>query len=193
MKVYDADHIRNVTLVGHQGSGKTMLAEAMLFNSGAVNRMGSITDGNTVSDYHPSEIERQMSVFSSLLHVEKDGHKINILDTPGYPDFVGEVVTSMKVADSAVFVINASEGVQVGTELAWSTAQKAEIPSMFVVNHLDKPDTNFQDLVDQVQKRFGRGATVVQIAGGSGTRSIIDVLLMKQISYPDNSGKPQDQ
>lgn len=191
MKVYDADHIRNVTLVGHQGSGKTMLAEAMLFNSGAINRMGSITDGNTVSDYHPSEIERQMSVFSSLLHVEKDGHKINILDTPGYPDFVGEVVTSMKVADSAVFVINASEGVQVGTELGWSTAEKAEIPSMFVVNHLDKPDTDFQDLIDQVQGRFGRGATVVQIAGGSGTRSIIDVLLMKQISYPDNSGKPQ--
>lgn len=191
MKVYDADHIRNVTLVGHQGSGKTMLAEAMLFNAGALKRMGSITDGNTVSDYHPSEIERQMSVFSSLLHVEKDGHKINILDTPGYPDFVGEVVTSMKVADTAIFVMNAVEGVQVGTELAWSTAAAAEIPSMFVVNHLDKPDSNFKELVDQVQGRFGRGATVVQIAGGGGTRSIIDVLLMKQISFPDGSGKPQ--
>ncbi len=191
MKVYDADHIRNITLVGHQGSGKTMLAEAMLFNNGAINRMGSITDGNTVSDYHPSEIERQMSVFSSLLHIEKGGHKINILDTPGYPDFVGEVVTSMKVADTAVFVINASEGVQVGTELAWSTAHKAEVPCMFVLNHLDKPDTDFNDLIEQIQGRFGRGATVVQIAGGSGTRSIIDVLLMKQISYPDNSGKPQ--
>ena len=191
MKVYDADHIRNVTLVGHQGSGKTMLAEAMLFNAGSINRMGSIVDGNTVSDYHPSEVERQMSVFSSLLHVEKDGHKINILDTPGYPDFVGEVVTSMKVADTALFVINAAEGVQVGTELAWSTAAQAELPSMFVLNHLDKPDTDFNDLIEQIRGRFGRGATVVQIAGGSGTRSIIDVLLMKQISFPDDSGKPQ--
>lgn len=191
MKVYDADHIRNVTLVGHQGSGKTMLAEAMLFNTGAIQRMGSIEDGNTVSDYHPSEIERQMSVFSSLLHVEKGGHKINLLDTPGYPDFVGEVVTSMKVADTAVFVINAAEGVQVGTELAWSTATAAENPCMFVLNHLDKPDTNFEDLIGQIQGRFGRGATVVQIAGGSGSRSIIDVLLMKQITYPDDSGKPQ--
>ncbi len=191
MKVYDADHIRNVTLVGHQGSGKTMLAEAMLFNAGGLNRMGSIEDGNTVSDYHSSEIERQMSVFSSLLHIEKQGHKINLLDTPGYPDFVGEVVTSMKVADSAVFVINAAEGVQVGTELAWATATAAQIPSMFVLNHLDKPETDFEELIDQIQGRFGRGATVVQIAGGSGSRSIIDVLIMKQISYPDNSGKPQ--
>ncbi len=191
MNVYDADHIRNIALVGHQGSGKTMLAEAMLFNAGSINRMGSITDGNTVSDYHPSEIERQMSVFSSLLHVEKDGHKINILDTPGYPDFVGEVVTSMKVADSAVFVINAAEGVQVGTELAWSTAAKAELPSMFVINHLDKPNTDFAELVEQLQGRFGRGATIVQIAGGSGTRSIIDVLVMKQLTYEAEAKKPK--
>ena len=97
MNVYDADHIRNVVLVGHQGSGKTMLAEAMLYVSGATRRMGSIEEGNTVSDYQESEKERQMSVFTSLLHAEWKGHKINILDTPGYPDFVGEVVMAMKV------------------------------------------------------------------------------------------------
>ena len=105
MKLYDADHIRNVVLVGHQGSGKTMLAEAMLYNTGALKRMGSIEEGNTISDYHPSEVERQMSVFSSLLHVERDGHKINVLDAPGYPDFAGEVITALKVADTAVFVL----------------------------------------------------------------------------------------
>ena len=122
MNVFDAGHIRNVVLVGHQGSGKTSLAEAMLFVSGTIHRMGSANEGNTVSDYHTSEKERQMSIFSSLLHAEWDNHKINIIDTPGYPDFVGEVAGAMKVADTAVFVMNATEGVEVGTELAWAYA-----------------------------------------------------------------------
>lgn len=190
MKIYDADHIRNVVLVGHQGSGKTMLAEAMLYNTGTLNRMGSIEEGNTVSDYHPSEVERQMSVFSSLLHVERDGHKINVLDAPGYPDFGGEVITAMKVADTAVFVIHANEGVQVGTELAWGYAERAAIPAMFVLNQLDRGDTDFRALVAQIQDRFGRGATIVQLPGGSGTRSIIDVLLMKQLYFEEGSGSP---
>ena len=189
MKIYDADHIRNVVLVGHQGSGKTMLAEAMLFNSGSINRLGSIEEGTTVSDYHPSEVERQMSVFSSLLHIERDGHKINVLDAPGYPDFAGEVITSLKVADTAVFVIHAMEGVQVGTELAWGYGEKASIPSMFVLNQLDRGETDFRALVAQIQERFGRGATVVQLPGGSGTRSIIDVLLMKQLYFEAGTGK----
>lgn len=190
MKVYDANHIRNAALVGHQGSGKTMLAEAMLYNTGVLSRMGTIEEGNTVSDYHPSEVERQMSVFSSLLHVERDGHKLNILDTPGYPDFSGEVITALKVSDTAVFVLNAMEGVQVGTELAWGYAEKANVPSMFVLNQLDRSETNFRDLVAQIQKRFGRGATVVQLPGGPGTRSVIDVLLMKQLYFPEGAGAP---
>ena len=165
MNVYDADHIRNVAFVGHLGSGKTMLSEAMLFNAGSIKRMGSISDGSTVSDYHPSEVERQMSVFASLLHVEHKGCKLNVLDTPGYPDFVGEVVTSLRVADTAVFVINAAEGIQVGTELAWSSANKANIPCMFVLNHLDRDDAKFRDIVTQIQEQFGRGATIVQLPG----------------------------
>ncbi len=185
MNVYDADHIRNVALVGHQGSGKTMLAEAMLYVSGALNRMGAIEDGSTVSDYHPSEKERQMSIFASLLHAEWKGHKINIIDTPGYPDFVGEVITAMKVADTAVFVMNAVEGVQVGTELAWTYGEMTNKPSMFVVNHLDKSESDFRGLVRQIKERFGHGATVVQIPGGAGTRTIIDVLLMKQLRFPE--------
>ena len=190
MNVYDANHIRNVALVGHLGSGKTMLTEAMLLNAGAVQRMGTITEGTTVSDYHPSEVERQMSVFASLVHVEKGGYKINVLDTPGYPDFVGEVITSLKVADTAIFLINAVEGIQVGTELAWNSSNKANIPCMFVLNHLDRSEAKFREIVEQIQEQFGRGATIVQLPGGSGTRSIIDVLVMKQLYYAAGSSTP---
>ena len=192
MRAYDADHIRNVALVGHQGSGKTTLAEAMLFVSGALQRAGTIEEGSTVSDYHPSEAERQMSIFASLLHAEWKGHKINIFDTPGYPDFVGEVIASLKVADTAIYVMNAAEGVQVGTELAWTYGTMTEKPSMFVINHLDQGEADFRALVGQLQERFGRGATVVQLPGGAGTRSIIDVLLMKQLTFPEGkAGQPE--
>src|SRR5690606_4552534 len=190
MNVYDADHIRNVALVGHQGSGKTMLAEAMLLSSGAIRRMGSIEANNTVSDFHPSEHEWQMSVFASLLHAEWKGHKINILDTPGYPDFMGEVIASLKVADTAIFVMNAIEGVQVGTELAWTYGEMIQKPSMFVINHMDNPSADFRMLVSQLKERFGNGATVVQLPGGAGSRTIIDVLLMKQLTFPEDGGEP---
>ncbi|WP_397547183.1 elongation factor G [Rhodothermus marinus] len=192
MKVYEATHIRNVALVGHQGSGKTMLTEAMLYTAGVISRMGSIEEGNTVSDYHPSEKERGMSVFTSLLHVPWQDHKINVLDTPGYPDFVGEVLAALRVADLAIYVMNAVEGVQVGTELAWEYGLKQEIPSMFVVNHLDRAESDFRTLVAQIKERFGRGATVVQIPAGTGTRTIIDVLHMKQLTYPKGSLKPEE-
>lgn len=191
MEVYDAEHIRNIALVGHQGSGKTMLSESMLLASGALPRLGSIQDGSTVSDYHPSEKEKQMSVFTSLLHAEWKDHKINILDTPGYPDFVGEVVAALKVADTAVYVMDAREGVQVGTELAWGVGVEQKMPSMFVLNHLDQAESDFRTIVDQIQERFGRGATLVQIPAGEGTRSIIDVLLMKQLTYPEGSTEPE--
>ncbi|MDX1740646.1 MAG: GTP-binding protein, partial [Rhodothermales bacterium] len=191
MKVYDGAHIRNVALVGHQGSGKTMLAEAMLYASGAINRMGAIEEGSTVSDYHPSEKEREMSVFASLVHAEWEGHKINIIDTPGYPDFVGEVIGSLKVADTAIFVIDAAEGVQVGTELAWASADRSTVPAMFVVNHIDKPDIKFDEIIEQVRERFGRGATIVQFPTAGGSRTIVDVLLMKQLTFPEGKGSPQ--
>ncbi|MFW5973305.1 MAG: elongation factor G, partial [Bacteroidota bacterium] len=189
MKVYDAAHIRNVTLVGHQGSGKTLLSEAMLYASGAINRMGSIEDGSTVSDYHSSEKERQMSVFTSVLHAEWKGHKINILDTPGYPDFVSEVIASLKIADTALFVINAVDGVQVGTELAWTYADMTSTPSMFVINHIENEEVDFDQLVDSMKDRFGRGATVVQFPTNDGSRALIDVMIMKQLAYPPGEKK----
>ncbi len=188
MNIYDADHVRNVALVGHQGSGKTTLAEAMLYSAGAIPRMGLVEEGTTVSDYHPSEHERDMSVFTSLLHAEWEGHKINILDTPGYLDFVGETVAALKVADAALFVIDAGEGVEVGTELAWGYTERTETPAMFVMNKLDHAASNFEGALAKIRERFGRAATPVQIPGGTGTRSIIDVLLMKQIKF-DERGK----
>ncbi|MGA7305773.1 MAG: GTP-binding protein, partial [Rhodothermales bacterium] len=189
MKAYDSEQIRNIALVGHQGAGKTLLAEAMLYSAGVLNRMGQIETGSTVSDYHPSEIEREMSVFASMVHVEWDGVKINVLDTPGYPDFLGEVVSSLSAAEAAVFVINGAEGVQVGTEIAWQTAADLGIPAMFVINHLDRADASFDAVVGQIQDRFGRAATVVQFPGGPGSRSIVDVLVMKQLAYPSGARK----
>lgn len=191
MQIYDADHIRNVVLVGHQGSGKTALSEAMLHASGARNRLGRVEDGTTASDYHPTEKDREMSVFASLLHAEWKGHKINILDTPGYPDFVSEVIASMKVADTALYVMDARAGVQVGTELSWTYGEMTDTPAMFVLNHMDHAESDFRLLVKQVQERFGRSATVVQIPGGAGTRSIIDVLKMKQLYYPEGQTDPE--
>ena len=181
MNVYDAEHIRNIVLVGHQGSGKTSLAESMLLVSGKIRRLGTVSEGNTVSDYHPSEKERQMSIFSSLLHTEWRDHKINILDTPGYPDFVGEVAAAMHVADTAVFVMNAQEGIEVGTELSWGYAAENKKPSMFVINQIDRQHAGVDSLIAQIKQRFGAGATVLQFPGGE--RSIIDVLLMKELTF----------
>ena len=188
MTVYDADHIRNVALVGHQGTGKTTLAEAMLFSAGAVDRMGSVEAGTTASDHHDSEHERGASVFTSLLHAEWEGHKINVLDTPGTLDFTAEIITALKVADTAVFVVDAAEGVQVGTELAWTYATLTETPALFVLNKLDTADSDFETTLARVQDRYGRAATAVQLPGGAGTRTIVDVLLMKQLRF-DDAGK----
>ncbi|MEM6289479.1 MAG: elongation factor G [Bacteroidota bacterium] len=185
MTVYDADHIRNVALVGHQGSGKTTLAEAMLFDAGAIPRMGTVEAGTTASDFHDSEQERGMSVFTSLLHAEWKGHKINVLDTPGYLDFSAETITALKVADTALFVIDAAEGVQVGTELAWKYSTMSETPAMFVLNKLDTTGADFEAALAKIQDRYGRAAIPVQLPGGTGTRTIIDVLLMKQIRFDD--------
>jgi elongation factor G len=193
MNVYDAAHIRNIALVGHQGAGKTTLAEAMLYDAGVVPRMGNVEDGTTVSDYHPSERERGMSVFTSLLHAEWEGHKINILDTPGYADFVGETVAALRVADTALFVVDAGEGVQVGTEVAWAYTEQTQTPAMFVVNKLDQSDADFESAIQQMRERFGRSVTPVQIPGGAGTRTIIDVLLMKAVRFaPDGKATVED-
>ncbi len=191
MTVSSPTDLRNVALVGHQGSGKTALAEAILHVSGAIGRPGSVKEGTTQSDYHPSEQDRSMSIFTSLLHAEWNGRKINVLDTPGYPDFSSEVIAAMTVTDTAVYVMDARSGVEVGTEMAWTYGEQMDTPSLFVVNHIDHAESDFRMIVDEIEERFGRGATVVQIPAGAGSRSLVDVLHMKQLHYPEGETEPE--
>ena len=191
MTVTSPSDLRNVALVGHQGSGKTTLAEALLHAAGVIGRPGAVPEGTTQSDYHPSEQDREMSIFTTLLHADWHGHKINILDTPGYPDFSSEVIAAMKVIDTAVYVMDARSGVEVGTELAWSYGEQMETPSMFVVNHVDHADADVQGILDEIEDRFGRGATAVQFPCGAGSRSIVDVLRMEQLHYPEGETTPE--
>jgi elongation factor G len=193
MTVTDADQIRNVVLVGHQGSGKTALSEAMLHTSGALSRVGSVPEGTTTSDHRESEKERQMSIFATLLHAAWNDQKINILDTPGYPDFASEVIASMRVADTALYVLDARSGVQVGTEMAWSYGEQTDTPSLFVVNQIDQSDTDFRGIIDEIEDRFGRGAAVVQFPVGEDSRSLIDVLRMQQLYHPEGETEPEVQ
>jgi elongation factor G len=132
-----------------------------------------------------------MSIFTSLLYAEWNGRKINVLDTPGYPDFASEVIAAMKVVDTALYVMDARSGVEVGTEMAWSYGEQMETPSVFVVNHIDHAGSDFRAIIDEIEERFGRGATVVQLPAGAGTRSIIDVLRMRQLHYPEGETEPE--
>jgi elongation factor G len=193
MTMPDTRQIRNIALVGHQGSGKTALSEAMLHTSGVVPRAGSVTEGTTKSDHHESEQERRMSIFATLLHAAWDDKKINILDTPGYPDFASEVIASMRVADTALYVMDARSGVEVGTEMAWGYGEQTETPSLFVINHIDHSNADFSSIVDEIGNRFGRGATVVQLPAGEGTRTVVDVLQMRQLYYPEGETEPEVQ
>ncbi len=190
MKVYETSAIRNIALVGHQGSGKTSVAEAMLFATGAISRLGSVLEHSTVSDYHESEHKREMSIFATKMHAEYKSHKVNLLDTPGYPDFVGEVSASLHVADACLFVLNATDPVQVGTEVTWGYADKRGTPSLFLVNHVDRNGIDFPQIVAKLQERFSRSATVLQIPVGDGSRAIIDILQMKQLTFPEGNDAP---
>ncbi|RPI23505.1 MAG: elongation factor G, partial [Actinobacteria bacterium] len=166
MKVYPPDKIRNVVLVGHNGAGKTTLAEALLYRAGAIDRLGRIEDGNTVLDYDPEEQARRMSLSLSLAPVEWRGHKINLIDTPGYADFVGDVHAALRVADLAIFVISAVEGVEVQTEYAWRIAEELGVPRMVFVNKLDKERASFSRTLDQLRDRFGAGIAPIELPIG---------------------------
>lgn len=166
MKVFPPEKIRNVVLVGHNGSGKTTLAEALLYRAGAIDRLGRVEDGNTVLDYDPEEHSRGMSLSLALAPVEWRGHKINLIDTPGYADFVGDVHAAMRVADLAVFVVSAVEGVEVQTEYAWGVAEDLGIPRMVFINKLDKERASFQRTLDQLRNRFGAGIAPIELPIG---------------------------
>ena len=156
MKVYRTDEIRNVVLLGHGGSGKTSLAEAMAYVSGATNRMGKITDGNTISDFDKEEQKREFSISTSLIPIEWEKAKINILDTPGYFDFVGEVEEAVSAADAAVIVVSGKAGVEVGTEKAWELCDKYKLTRMIYVTEMDVDDASFRQVVQDLTDRYGK-------------------------------------
>ncbi len=193
MPTYDSNHVKNIALLGHAGSGKTTLAECMLFEAGITKRRGSIEQKNTVSDYHELEIERQSSVFASLLHTQWKDYKINIIDTPGYDDFVGEVISALRVADTGMMVLNAAVGVEVGTDIIWEYTDNYKTPTLFVVNQLDREDADFDKTLREAKTHFGGNVAAVQypVQTGAGFNSIIDVLNMVMYQYPPQGGKPQ--
>jgi elongation factor G len=190
---FDTSHVKNVVLLGHAGCGKTTLAECMLFEAGIINRRGSIEDTNTVGDYHPLEQERGNSIFSKLMHTKWRGYKINILDTPGYDDFVGEVISALRVADTGVMVLNAAMGVEVGTDIIWDYTEKFKTPMIFAVNKLDDDSADFDKTVQQAKDHFGSKITIVQYPRqqGAGFHEIIDVLRMTMYKFHDTGGKPE--
>jgi elongation factor G len=196
MKTYQPADIRNFAIVGHASSGKTMLSEAMLACSGVINRMGRIADGSTVSDYHVSEKNRQISVSASLLHTEWSGKKFNIIDTPGYLDFISEGLGALRVGDFALVVVHAQHGLGVGTERVWNYATNYGIPKMIVVNAVDKENVDFDAVVRQLQEHFGRHVfpLSVPVNAGPGFNKVLDVLRNEIVTYKtDSSGKYQEE
>jgi elongation factor G len=193
MKTYQADQIKNIALLGNSGSGKTILAEAMLFNGGVIERRGTIEAQNTVSDYRPIEHENGNSIYSTVLYTEYLNNKINILDTPGLDDFSGGVISSLFVTDCALVVINAQNGVEVGTEIHFRHTEQNHKPVIFVVNALDHEKANFDKSLDMIKERLSSDAVVVQypVNEGTGFDSIIDVLKMKMLRYAKDGGKAQ--
>ncbi|MEP6595331.1 MAG: elongation factor G [Ginsengibacter sp.] len=193
MPDFDTTHVKNVVLVGHSASGKTTLAESMLFEAGLIHRRGSVEEKNTVSDYTDLEKERGNSIFSKLLHAPWKGYKINILDTPGYSDFSGEVLTALRVSDTAVMLLNASAGVEVGTDVIWEYTEKLKTPMIFVVNQLDHPKADFTKTVQEAKNHFGNNVVIVQypINPGLNFNAIVDVLNMVMYKYNEEGGKPQ--
>lgn len=189
---FDTKDIRNVVLLGHSGSGKTTLAEAMLYEGKAITRRGKVEDRSTVSDYTDLEHERGNSLFSTLLHVNWKDSKINIIDTPGSDDFVGEIVSSLKVGDTGVVLLNARSGVEVGTELIWEYIERFKTPALFVINHLDHEKADFEATLEQARQRFGNHVLPVQypLNPGTGFNKIIDALRMVMYVFPEGGGKP---
>lgn len=194
---FDTRNIRNVALLGHSGSGKTTFAETMVFESKATTRRGTIEDGTTLSDYTEIEKERGNSIFGTQLHVSWKDSKINILDTPGFDDFVGEVIAALKVADTAVMVLNARNGVEVGTELAWENIQTNQTPALFVINQVDHEKSDYDTTLEQAQARFGGSNKVLPVQyplnQGEGFNTIVDALRMTMYVFSEEGGRPEKQ
>ncbi len=192
MKIYDEKYIKNVVFVGAHNSGKTTLAETMLFEAGLINRRGTIDGKNTISDYHDIEHERGNSIFATPLHTEWRNYKINIIDTPGLDDFIGEIISSIRVADTIVTVLNAQQGVEVGTEIIWNYIDKYHKPTLFVINQIDHINAKFDESFKSIKTLVGNNAVKIQYPLLiDGAQCIIDVLKMKMYKFSPEGGKPE--
>lgn len=192
MKIYETKNIRNLAIVGHAGSGKTTLSEAILFQSGAITRRGNIEDRNTTSDYNEIEHERGSSVFSTPMYAEFDNIKINIIDTPGYDDYIGEMIASQYVCESTAIILNAANTIEVGAENGMYYAEKFEKPTFFIINKIDNEQSRFDELVQELKTQYGSKTTLFQfpLNPGNSFDSIIDLILMKTVNY-NGSQEPQ--
>lgn len=193
MRVYQTNEIKNISLVGSSGSGKTTLAEAMLFESGLVKRRGSVEAGNTVSDYFPVEHEYGYSVFPTVLHVEWLNKKLNFIDCPGSDDFVGGLITSLSVTDTALMLINAQQGVEVGTQNQYRQIDKMGKPCIFVINQLDHEKADYENSIENLKENYGAKVIPIQfpISVGPSFHALIDVLLMKLYQWKPEGGAPE--
>ena len=192
MKVYQTNEIKNIALLGSKGSGKTTLAEAMLYECGVIKRRGTVEAKNTVSDYFPVEKEYGYSVFSTIFYAEFLGKKLNVIDCPGADDFVGNAITALNVTDTGVILINGQYGVEVGTQNIFRTTQSLKKPVIFAVNQLDGEKADFDNVYEQMREVFGNKLVLVQypLSTGPGFNAMIDVLLMKKYSWGPDGGVP---
>ena len=192
MRVYQTNEIKNIALIGSAGSGKTTLAEAMLFEAGIIKRRGTVEGKNTVSDYFPVEQEYGYSVFSTVMHVEWNNKKLNIIDCPGSDDFVGGAITALNVTDQAVILVNGQYGPEVGTMNSFRLTEKFNKPVIFLVNQLDRDNCDFESIMNNMRETYGKKCVEVQypIATGAGFNAVIDVLMMKKYSWKPEGGAP---
>jgi elongation factor G len=187
LKEYGAEAIKNIAFVGHGGSGKTSLSEILLYTAGEINRIGTISEGNTVSDYLENEIDKQISIQTSLMHIEWNNFKLNFLDTPGYTDFIGEVKASMRVCDTVVMLLKSAEGVEVGSEITGRYVNEYGLPSALIINKIDNEHSNYFGTFEQAKERLTSGAVIVTFPANEGVnaQTVIDVLKMKAYTYGD--------
>ena len=187
MQTYPSERIRNIGLFSHGGAGKTSLAEAMLFTSKAITRLGRVEDGNTVSDWDPDEVKRTFSISASLIPIEWNNHKLNVIDAPGYADFAGEVSGAMRVVDTAAILLDASAGVEVGAEIAWQLAQEQQRPVVLVVNRIDRENADYAGALASAQDAFGSAVVplLIPIGRESGVRGVVNLLTQRAWLFGD--------
>jgi elongation factor G len=191
---HSIEQVRNIALTGHNGAGKIRLAEATIFNTGQLARLGRVEDGTTISDHDAEEIEGQISLRSSLLTGEVNGFHYDVIDTPGYADFLPQAQAALRVADGAVVVIDTGAGVDMGTERVWQFAEDQELPRLIFSNKLGREDADVEGTMEQVRERFGREAVALQmpVAMGEGFQQIVDLPRQKLVAYTDGEASEGD-